>query len=261
MSRAFLAIPLWAAAFTLGLAVTANSLAAEPVELFAAAKAGDLEVRFIPRDDAHARLILKNNTAQPISVKLPEVFAASPVLAQQLNAGNGFFGGQFGQSQNSNNNSGSAQTVGASGNRGISANNGIFSIPPEKTVTVRLATVCLEYGKPTPKPSMQYAIRPIEEVSSEPELYSVLKQLGTEDPDQRVIQAAAWHYANDMSWEKLAGIRNHHLNGISEPFFARRELDRAKRLEQAAKQEVAARKSKQPAVAVSVGSMASLSER
>lgn len=236
MSRAFLAIPFLAVACTLGFTRTAPCLAAEPVELFAAAKAGDLDVRFIPRDDAHARLILKNKTDRPLSVTLPEVFAASPVLAQ-VPFGQGFFN-QGQQNNQASNNSGSAQTVGAGGPQGI------FSIPPEKTISLRLDTVCLEYGRPTPKPSMAYAIRPIEEVSKEPELYRVLKRLGTEDPDQRVIQAAAWHFANDMSWDKIAGIRNRHMNGTSEPYFARRELDRAKGLEQAVKQEVAKKPSR-----------------
>ncbi len=56
---------------------------ANTVELFAAMKSKDIEVKFIPKDDREARVIIKNNTKQPLTVQLPEAFAGVPVLAQR----------------------------------------------------------------------------------------------------------------------------------------------------------------------------------
>jgi hypothetical protein len=42
--------------------------------------------------------------------------------------------------------------------------------------------------------------------------------------NQRAAQAAAWHLANDMSWEELAAKRIVHLNGTSEMWFNPQEI-------------------------------------
>src|SRR5262249_31138556 len=77
------------------LAMVSRSLAADPVarsksasaqktiELFAGMKAGDVEAKLIPTDSTEGMLTIKNQTAQPLTIKLPEVFAAVPVLAQR----------------------------------------------------------------------------------------------------------------------------------------------------------------------------------
>jgi len=44
--------------------------------MFDAMKSGDLEVKFIPKDDREARVMFKNKTKRPLSVRLPEAFAA-----------------------------------------------------------------------------------------------------------------------------------------------------------------------------------------
>src|SRR5262245_30169723 len=63
-----------------GEAASAAATADTP-DLFAAAKSGVLSVKFIPRDDTQARLMLTNNTKQPLTVRMPDALAASPVLA------------------------------------------------------------------------------------------------------------------------------------------------------------------------------------
>ena len=60
---------------------------AESVELFAAAECGDIEAKFIPKNAQRARVILKNNTDRPLSVRLPEAFVGVPVLSQFGNFG------------------------------------------------------------------------------------------------------------------------------------------------------------------------------
>src|SRR3979411_3081604 len=59
-----------------------ESLAADSVEMFAAMKAGDIEVKLIPKDDSEAQVKIKNNTDRPLTVRLPDAFAGVPVLAQ-----------------------------------------------------------------------------------------------------------------------------------------------------------------------------------
>src|SRR5947208_15417894 len=74
---------------------------AAEVELFAGIDAGKVEAIVIPRDSKRVTLQLKNKTAGPLAIRLPEAFAAMPVLAQfpgggGLFAGAGFAGGNRG---------------------------------------------------------------------------------------------------------------------------------------------------------------------
>ena len=75
-----------------------DSAAADSVEMFAAMKSGDIDVKFIPKDDREARVMFTNKTKRPLSVRLPEAFAAVPVLAQRGGAGGmgGMNGGMMG---------------------------------------------------------------------------------------------------------------------------------------------------------------------
>ena len=52
------------------------------VELFAAIKAKQIDVKIIAKDDREARVTIKNNTRQPLHIDLPAAFAAVPVLAR-----------------------------------------------------------------------------------------------------------------------------------------------------------------------------------
>ena len=54
----------------------------EIVDMFAAIENGQIKVQIFPRDATQARLVVTNETDQPISVALPPAFAATPVLAQ-----------------------------------------------------------------------------------------------------------------------------------------------------------------------------------
>ncbi len=42
---------------------------------------GDISVKVIPKDSTQCRVLIENKTDQPLSVKLPDAFAAVPVLA------------------------------------------------------------------------------------------------------------------------------------------------------------------------------------
>ncbi len=214
---------------SLGEAAPASEASA--VELFTAIAAGQVEAKFIAKNSERGRLLIKNNTRQPLSVRLPQALAAAPVLAQfQLpgfpgggNNGAGPLAGPLGQFGN-----GAPQTIGA----GINGNRrglfGAFSIPPDRTLELKVACVCLEHGKPNPRPAIPYRLVPIESVSQDPPLHNLLAGLSEDRCSQRVAQAAAWHLANEMSWEQLAAVKIERLIGLSERYFSAKDLKEAR---------------------------------
>jgi hypothetical protein len=119
---------------------------------------------------------------------------------------------------------------------------GAFSIPPEKTRVLRVATVCLEYGKPEPSPRYPYKLVEVEVFSSDPKVAIMLEALGRGEVSQKVAQVAAWHVASGLSWEKLAAEKIDHAGGVpDEPTFTPAELVAAHRLVERVTQEAAAR--------------------
>jgi len=107
---------------------------------------------------------------------------------------------------------------------------GFFSVPAGKTIKVKVPCVCLEHGKPDPKPRVPYKIVPLETVTAEPAVAGVLARLGEGKYSQRVAQAAAWHLANGMTWEELDGKRIKHITGLQERWFHPAEIQAAMRL-------------------------------
>lgn len=95
---------------------SAEATAVDPmVEWFAAEEAGQIEIKFIPKDATEAMVLVKNLTAKPLNIKLPEAFAAVPINAQGM--GGGGMGG------------------GGMGGGGMGGGGGMFSLPPELLVS------------------------------------------------------------------------------------------------------------------------------
>lgn len=186
--------------------------ATNSMELFDAIDAGMVDVKYIPRDDKQARIIVHNKTDQPIDVHLPDAFAGVHVLAQGGFGGGGGGGG------------GGQSSGGGGGGFGGGGGGGNFNIPPEKITDIKVATVCLEHGKPDPRPAMEYEIRKVETVTTKPAVREVLEMFGRGEINQRVAQVAAWHLNNDMSWEELAAKEIHRANGQRYPYFSRQEI-------------------------------------
>jgi hypothetical protein len=208
--------------------------AAEQVEMFQAMEQGQLEVRLIPKDSTQATVIFKNKTRRPLTVALPEAFAGVPVLAQVNNNNNNSsndpnqgLGGGFG---------GGGLGGGGFGGGGFGGGGGggFFNIAPEQVRKVKVQAVCLEHGKREPRAAVPYEIKPLDSFNDSPGLREVIKLLANGRSDQRVAQAAAWHFANGMSWDELARKERTHLNAPSEPYFSQRELLAALRLAEAA---------------------------
>jgi hypothetical protein len=223
------------------LFAAAPPAAAEAGDLFAALKSGDVEAKVVARDQHHVRVFLKNPSKRPLSVKLPEVLAARPVLAQ-----NNFFNPQGnGPSFNSTTSSQQpAQAVGGPMSTGSSRGfgNGPFNIPPESVREIKIDAVCLEHGKPNPKNTMPYELVKLEEVCKEPAVESLLIRYGQGGLDRDVVQAAAWNLANGLSWDKLAAMSEQVAINAERPIYTPQQLQAARQLTERAKKEVASRK-------------------
>ncbi len=53
---------------------------------------------------------------------------------------------------------------------------------------------------------MKYSIIPLEKFNNDPEVADICAALGHNQISQNVAQAAAWHVANDLTWERLQSL-------------------------------------------------------
>ena len=202
---------------------------AEAHDLLQAEEAGLVTVKYIPNDSRSAQIVVTNRSDRPLSLRLPEVFAGVPVLAQ-LGMGGG--GGQAGFGAGG---IGAApQTTGGAGpqNAGMGIGGqqggGFMSLPPEKTRVVKVTTVCLEHGKPEPSSIRPYKLVELESYSADPRLEQLLQSVGKGEVSQKVAQAAAWHIANGLTWQQIAAEKIDHAGGDpDEAFFTPAELQAA----------------------------------
>ncbi len=209
----------------------------QSVEFFSALDQGQIAATVIPRDARQLTVQVENKTDKPLSIRLPESIAAVPVLAQMMLPGqfpgnNGFLdnqqapqglGAPFGGPQMGNNPFQGGQPFNRPGGP-------IFNVLPGKIVKKKLPCVCLEFGKPDPRPRIPYRIERLGNVSSKPEVRELLARLGQGVCSQKTAQIAAWHLANDMSWEQLARLRHKLANGSTRPRFSSADLQLAKRV-------------------------------
>lgn len=229
---------------------------AAAVGLFEGMDEGLLEVTVIARSAQEANLFVENKSDRPLSVKLPPAVAAVHVLKQILPPGGTGSGFNPNNGLAGANGNGPAQTISGgpntllnnrsmngfnlptnSNNRngGPALNNfpgaAFFSVKPEKTAQVPLATVCLSHGKPDPRPNMTYKLVRLEEYTKDPALQELLKRYGTEGGDPQAAQAAAWHLANGMSWKTLETKLDLRLGPTrAQPYFNARQLQTAREL-------------------------------
>jgi hypothetical protein len=230
--------------------VRATASAAEATDMFAAETQGLVAVRYIPNDSRSAQVIVTNRTNRPVTLRLPLAFAGVPVLAQMGGGMGGMGGGGGGAGFGAGGIGGGPQTTGGGmggqgmngmGGGGMGGGGGAFSIPPQKTRVLRIATVCLEHGKPEPSSRYPYKLAAIDSFSSDPKLTLVLESLGRGELPQKVAQAAAWHLSNGMSWERLAAEKIDHAGGVpDESYFAPAELMAAQQVVALATQKAAA---------------------
>lgn len=209
----------------------------QTVEFFSAIDQGQIATTVIPRDSRQLTIQVENNTDKPLSIRMPDSIAAVPVLAQMMMPGqfpgnNGLLNNQqapqglgvpFGGRQGGNNLFQGGQPFNFPGGP-------LFNVLPGKVVKRKLPCVCLEFGNPDPRPRIPYRIERLENVTDKPGVRELLAVLGRGACSQKTAQIAAWHLANDMSWEQLAGLKRKLANGSIRPRFSAADLQLAKRV-------------------------------
>jgi hypothetical protein len=195
------------------------------VELFEAMKDGRLEVRMIPKDVAGGNVLITNKSDQPLNIKLPDSFAGVHVLAQYGGGGGSGAAGGIGQGAGGAFGGGGGGGGGGGAGGGLGGGGGgMFNVAPEKIGKVPYVSVCLEHGKPDPKSTMRYEVRPLDSFTTNPKVRETLMLLGRGAISQRVAQIVAWHSNNEMSWEVLAAKHVERLGGGSYPYFSADEM-------------------------------------
>ncbi len=199
------------------------------VDLFDAMNAGEVEVVYIGKNAHEATVKFTNPGKAPIHLRLPEAFAAVPVLAQQGGFGGGGGGGGLGGGGGGGGNQGGGGGFGGGGGGGLGGGGGggFFSVAPEKTRKVKVATLCLDHGLEDPNPRVEYELRPISDYVDRPEVVEMIKAFGRGELPTNAAQAAIWHLNNDVTWDQLAAKMRGPSDprfGEQAPYFSRREL-------------------------------------
>ena len=144
--------------------------------------------------------------------------------------GNQGGGGGFGGGQGGGGFGGGGQGGGGFGGGG-QGGGGVFNIPPGRVGRVSVATVCLEEGKPDPRPQIKYTIQPLEDLSKDPKIFEMIQMMASNEISQPVAQAAAWNIANGLSWQQLLHKnRIERMDGSYERYFHPNHLVVAQRV-------------------------------
>jgi len=216
-----------------------TTASAEEVDLFSAMEAGQIQVRLIPKDSKECTVMIQNKTDRPLRVKLPSAFVGVPVLAQfegGVEAGGGFgrrgggYGGGWGGAQAFGGGWGGGWGGMGGWGGGWGGMGGMWNIPPQKVATFKLPTVCLDYGKPDPRPQIPYQIKRIEEHTDNKVVHEIVRALAAGVVPQRIAQLAAWHVANGVSWEELASQSYRHPSGLRAALYSPAEIQAAMQL-------------------------------
>ena len=214
----------------------------EPVDMYDGISNGDVEVTIKAKSSSDSNFFVKNLTDKPLSIILPMAFSAVPVVRHFGGGGfggrgggglgggglggGGFGGGQFGGNQGIGGGFGGGQGGGGFGGRGGGGlggggvGGGVFNIPAGKSGKISVKTVCLEEGKEDPKHYIDYVVQPLENLTTNPEVFEVCRMLANDEVAQPVAQAAAWNIENNLSWEELL-VKNRveRMDGSFERYF------------------------------------------
>lgn len=212
---------------------------ARTVELFAATADGALTVKLVPLDEFRANVFIENTTDETLTVAAPPTIATKSVLPQfqqqpfPVNGTNPLgttgTGLQQGAGQSTAGTLGPTNGPTAAFPQALPNQNpfgpgaNFFSIPPDRSVWLKIDSVCLDQGKPTPRPKMPYVLVPVEEQVDDPVLQQLLAEYDPAKHDRDVLQAAAWHLASEKSWRDLATLTTRRGN-VDRPVFDRETL-------------------------------------
>lgn len=210
------------------------------VELFDAVDSGQVEVHVTAHSYAQVSLRVRNKTDRILAVQLPDVFAAVPVpklsrrqrslsvpnnnvLGQGNSQGVGGSLADLGQPVSDEEDEDVAE-VAAKGQGAV------LTIAAKKTVTEKVDSFCLEFGKPDPNRRISYKLVRLEDFNEKAALRELLREYGAGECQQRVAQLAIWHVANGVPWERLAHIRLGRSPGGGRRTFSEDEVLAAQKL-------------------------------
>jgi hypothetical protein len=229
---------------------SSNPRTSTSVDLWEGMRDGQVTAKIVPLSDHQARIFITNKTDQPMTIQLPDAFAAVPLAQFGGGGGGGRAGGGGGGSRSSSSRSSSSSSQnqssggGFGGSGGGGGGGGLFSVPAEKTAEIDAATLCLDHGLRDPSPSVPYVLVPAEEHLDRPAVVELLKSFGRGELDHQAAQAAAWHLNNDMSWDDLSAQQTGTKRSLNRsPYFSRDQLKTAATYSAAA--EEAAREKKE----------------
>lgn len=240
---------LWAAGAPAGdkvLRQLSLDESAEVVELFDGIDAGQFQVKLAALSANEANVFIKNTTDAPLTVAVPKAAVGVPILPQIVGPQGNFFGNnqnqgpglnnglgqglntlQGGQSQSiggqfqpfgNNQQSGFLNGTGLGNGKNNFGNpaqfNGFFSIPPEKTVQIKMRTVCLNYGLPDPNPGIAYELRRVDSEITNPVLCELLESYSPRI-DRDAMQAAAWHLTNNFTWKQIQHLPDNAVSALA----------------------------------------------
>ena len=207
----------------------AAAAAGPAVDFFDAIDNHQIDAKFLAKNDKEARVIIKNNTGQPISLKVPEAFAGVP-LAQfgggggggNRGGGGGGLGGGGGGQQQSVGGGG----LGGGGGGGFGGGGGgQFSVPPDQTTKIDVAVVCLDHGMRTPNAAAAYKIVRADEHLENPAVIELLKAFGRGGLEPGAAQAAAWNLNSGRTWDQLAAqLEGTRRTPNRAPLFSKAEI-------------------------------------
>jgi hypothetical protein len=239
----------------------AKSPAAQPdpanaVDLFSAIDKGQVDVKVIPKDSSQLRVMIENKTDKPLTVKLPDAFAAVPVLAQNAAPARNNNANKNNNNQNQGMGGGMGMGGMGGGGMGMGGMGGMMNIAPEKVGQFKVATVCLDHGKGEPRAAIPYVLKPLEDYTTQAGVREVCEMLGNGKINQRVAQVCVWHLNNGLTWEHLSAKQLRFADGSSRPYFTQQELQAAMQVSAAAVQLAKQRSEEKPS-----SSSSSISQR
>lgn len=176
----------------------------EEVDLFQAIEDGQIEAGVIQKNMKEGRLFIENKSDKPLTVRIPATFGTRPIASQM----------QIGRQDDLE------QLFGTGGSGGMMNN---MNIPPEKVVSMKYESLCLEYGKPVPNSRSNYELAKIEDVTDKEEVKEICKLIGT-GVDHGSLQFAAWHLNSGVAPQRLASDTVLHANGKRTTYFSEAQV-------------------------------------
>lgn len=210
--------------------------AAERIALFDGLDQEVLSAKVVAKNEFGGQVFIENLTDKPMTVELPDSIVAVQVLPQAFDGGGGLgsndggstSGGSGGQNQSAGGGFGGGGLGGGGfggGGGGFGGGGGgFFSVPPDQIVRVPYHSVCLDHGKGPPRPGNTYKLVRPTEYTDNVDLQQLLKLIAGGSLNRQSAQAAAWHVANDMTWDQLVAKKFDRVGVEDTPFFSPQEL-------------------------------------